>query len=395
MIDYEEALRLVLEHARPRGTERVATAAARGRILAEDVVAHASSPPFNKAAMDGYAVRADDVQELPAELEIVGEVLAGQFPDFTVGPGQAAGITTGAPVPAGADTVIMVEHTERVSNSAVRVMRLSGANICAKGEDIRSGDAVLSAGQVLTPLRVGVAATAGHAMLTVHRRPSAALLCTGNEVIEPGLAPQRGEIFDANGPMLSSLMEPLCRDFAYLGIVGDDEEELEAKMRQGLASEVLVISGGVSVGRYDLVPAVLGRAGVERIFHKVAIKPGKPTFFGATATSIVFGMPGNPQSCFVVFHMLVAPAMAAMSGATELPPVLEEGVAAQGFKNKPERMNVMPCAIEQRDGVNLVRRCPYHGSADIVGPSAADGYFIVPRGTERVQEGDTLRFFRT
>ena len=180
MIDYEEALRLVLEHAGPRGTETVPVAAAAGRVLAEDVAARIPSPPFDKAAMDGYAVRAQDVQRLSAELEVIGQAFAGEPSRLTIGPGQACVITTGAPVPPGADTVVMVEHTEQAGAGRVRILKLTGANICPEGEDARAGQVLLRAGAVMTPLRIGVAATAGAAQVRVYRLPSAALLCTGS-----------------------------------------------------------------------------------------------------------------------------------------------------------------------------------------------------------------------
>jgi len=221
------------------------------------------------------------------------------------------------------------------------------------------------------------------------------LLCTGNEVVEPGQHVPPGSIYNANGPMLSALIAPLCRSFIYLGNVGDAEPELRARVRRGLECDVLLISGGVSMGRYDLVPAALEQAGVEEIFHTVAIKPGKPTWFGRAHETLVFGVPGNPQSCFVVFRMLVASALAAMGGVRDLPPRFKTGVMAEGFRNDAERMNVMPCVLEQAAGVLHVRRAPYHGSADIVGPSAADGYFVVPRGVERVAEGDEVQLFRS
>ena len=317
MIDYEEALRLVLEHAEARGTEAVPVAEAAGRVLAEDVAARISSPPFDRAAMDGYAVRAQDVRELPAELAVVGQAFAGAVRPgrrLTIGPGQACVITTGAPVPPGADTVVMVEHTEPAAGGRVRILKLTGANISPEGEDVRAGDVVLRAGQVMTPLRIGVAATAGAAQVRIHRRPSAALLCTGSEVVEPGALPGPGRIFNSNGPMLSALLAPLCRETSYLGIVADDEAQLEAQVRRGLAADLLVISGGVSMGQYDLVPAVLERAGVRQVFHKVAIKPGKPAFFGTAGAGLVLGMPGNPESCYVIFRMLAEPALAAMAG---------------------------------------------------------------------------------
>ncbi len=396
MIDYEDALQLVLERATVRTAEAVSVydRAACGRVLARDVVAGISSPPFDRSAMDGFAVRQQDVQDLPAELDVIGEVFAGQQADFTIGPGQAAVITTGAPAPPGSDMVVMVEDTERTPDGKVRILDTGRPNIVPTGEDVRAGDVVLQAGLPLTALRLGVAAAAGHAELEAVRRPSAALVCTGNEVIEPGNEAPADSIYNANGSMLAALLAPVCGEFNYLGIAGDDEAGLAEAFRRGLESDVLVISGGVSMGQYDLVPAALQAAGVEQVFHKVAIKPGKPTFFGAAGSNLVFGMPGNPQSCFVIFHMLVAPAVAAMSGRTDLPPLLREGVLGETLRNKPGRMNVIPCLVEERDGVSVLRRCPFHGSGDIVGPSGADAYYIVPRGTEELREGDRLRFFR-
>jgi molybdopterin molybdotransferase len=164
-------------------------------------------------------------------------------------------------------------------------------------------------------------------------------------------------------------------------------------VREGLEADLLVISGGVSMGEYDLVPDTLAACGVEKVFHKVAIKPGKPTFFGTADRTLVFGMPGNPQSCFVIFHLLVAPALAAMSGDPEPGTDFQIGRMAEGFNNKPRRMNVKPCRVERTADGPRIRRQPYHGSADIVGPSEADGYFLIPRGTERVEEGQEVRFF--
>jgi molybdopterin molybdotransferase len=213
----------VLAHAEPLGTETVPLSGAAGRVLALDVTARISSPPFDKSAMDGYAVRAEDVRMLPAELEVIGQAFAGEPAGLKVGPGQACVITTGAPVPPGADTVAMVEHTEQPAERRVRILKLTGANICREAEDVRAGEVVLRAGQVMTPLRVGVAAMAGWPELKVGRLPAAALLCTGTEVAEPGAEPGPGRIFNSNGPMLASLLAPLCRRIDYLGIVADNQ----------------------------------------------------------------------------------------------------------------------------------------------------------------------------
>ncbi len=393
MIAHEEAIQLIRRHVAVLDTEEVETAQCAGRFLAADVVARLPSPPFDKAAMDGFAVRSGDVSKLPVELVVVGESFAGGWPDFSIGPGQCARIATGAPVPEGADMVVMVEHTCELPGEKVRVEKLSGNNVCPRGEDIREGQLVLSAGQMLTPLRVGVAASVGYDRLGVYRRPTVALLCTGTEVVEPPVPVGKGQIYNSNGPMLSSLLAPLSSSFHYLGIVGDREDELREAIAQGLQSDVLVIAGGISVGEYDLVPRLLGELGVELIFHGCAIKPGKPVLFGTRGGSCVFGLPGNPQSCFVVFHVLLRAAVLLMSGAEELPPFYRTGMMRSGFPNKPGRKSFRPCRIEVQDGVNYIVPVAYKGSADIMGASSADGYFVVAPEVELVEEGQPMQFF--
>jgi len=393
MISHEEALRLLRQRVPVLGTEQVETGKCVARTLAADVVARLPSPPFNKAAMDGFAVRASDVGSLPVELEVAGEVFAGQWPDLCLGPGQCMRVATGAPVPEGTDMVVMVEHACELADGRVRIEKLSGKNICDRGEDVNEGQIVLRAGQTLNPMSVGVAAAAGHQRLQVYKMPSIALLCTGTEVQEAGGPVYKGQIYNSNGPMLSALLAPLGSSFDYLGIASDSKQELETAITQGLARDVFVIVGGVSVGEYDLVPRLLQRLGVEIVFHKCAIKPGKPVLFGKQGGTCIFGLPGNPQSCFVVFHVLLRPALAMMSGAEETLPIYKTGRMRVGFRNKPGRENFKPCRIEVQDGNNYIIPVPYQGSADIVGPSAADAYFVVPRGVEEVKAGQLMEFF--
>ncbi len=393
MISHEDALQVIRGSVGTLGQEEVATAACAGRILASDLVARLPSPPFDKAAMDGFAVRAADVGRLPVELTLVGASHAGRWPDLRLGPGQCASISTGAPLPQGADMVVMVEHTTQLPGSRVRVERPSGHNVCPMGEDIRQGQLVLRAGQELTALRVGVAASAGYDRLRVFRRPTIALLCTGTEVVEPGEPVQRGQIYNSNGPILRALLTPLSASLEYLGIAGDQEDDLQEAVRRGLKADVLVISGGVSVGRYDLVPSVLERLGVRILFRECAIRPGKPVLFGTRSGTCLFGLPGNPQSCFVVFHVLLRPALAMMSGAGEICPAYRTGLARVGFPNKPDRKHFVPCRVEVSEGLNYLTPVPCRGSADIMSASAASAYLVVPQGVERVEAGQRLLFF--
>jgi len=392
MIPYEQALELVLGTARPLGVERVPVDRAAGRVLGEDIVSAVDSPPFDKAAMDGFAVRAADVRELPACLELVGESRAGSLPDFRVGPGQAARISTGAPVPSGADMVVMVEHTRQAGQGRVVIKAVGERNICRRGEDVRRGETVLRAGTRLGPLEVGVAAGAGQPMPAVHRLPRVALLCTGTEVVEPGRGVAPGRIYNSNGPMLSALLEPLAEEFTYLGVVGDEPQALRAALRRGLEAELFLISGGVSMGRHDLVPEALEELGVRRVFHKCAIKPGKPTWFGARGERLVFGLPGNPFSCFVVFHALVLPALRRLTGLGDAAPPFGSGVVEEGFENRAGRLHFVPCALRVDAGVVRLRRRATHGSADIVNAAPCDALLMVPAECPRVEAGALLRY---
>ena len=393
MIPYQEAISLVTENVPILGTEDLETSEAAGRVMATDLVSRLSSPPFNKAAMDGFAVREADVQELPAELSMVEETFAGQWPTDAVGPGQCARITTGAPVPPGADMVVMVEHTEELPNGKVQVKKLSGGNICIKGEDVQEGETVLEKGRLLNAIHLGVAGGAGHHRLTVYRRPSIAVLCTGEEVREPGVTVEKGQIYNANGPILRSLLGPLASEFSYLGIAGDDETELQSAVTQGLESDVFVLSGGVSAGEYDLVPDVLREMGVDILFHKWKIKPGKPALFGRRDGTCVFGLPGNPQSVFVTFHLLIRPALAAMQGAVDLPPRFRPGRITENISNKPGRRAFKPCRIEVEEATNRVVPIPYHGSADIAASADADAFFTLPEDCAGVKAGDLVEYF--
>lgn len=393
MIPHEEALKIIDESTPILGTETVPTHQSAGRVLAEEVAAKIPSPPFNKSAMDGFAVRAADVGAPPVEMCLVGESFAGRWPDFRVGPGQCARITTGAPVPEGADMVVMVEHTSMPAETIVRVEKLSGENICIRGEDVAEGQIVLKPGETVTAIAAGVAAGAGFDQLRVYRKPSCAVVCTGTEVTEPGQKVGPGQIYNANGPMLTALLAPLTSKVDYLGIAADSPEAIEEALAAGLERDLLVISGGVSVGRYDLVPDVLAGLGAETLFHKVATKPGKPVLFARRGETVCFGLPGNPLSCFVVFHIMMRAAIAKMTGSPERPPEYRTGYMTHALSNKPGRKTFRPCTVVARDGRNAVALVPSRGSADIMGASAGDAFLVIPGDRERLEEGEMVEYF--
>lgn len=392
MISHEEALGLMRESIGPLGTETVAVSECGGRILAEDVVSKIDSPPFDKSAMDGHAVRKADVETLPAVLKIVGDCFAGSWPDFEIGPGECARIATGGAVPPGADAVVMVEHTEELSENTVRIEKLSGENICKKGEDISAGQAVLRSGARLTALRAGVAASAGYDRLKVRRRPTASLVCTGTEVVEPPGPTKSGKIYNSNAYILLSLLRPVCEEVNYLGIVGDDPGEVEKALGRGLKSDLLVVTGGVSVGQYDLVPDVLAKLGVKTLFHGLCIKPGKPVLCGTKGGAVVFGMPGNPFSCFSVYHVVARYAIDRMRGDPAPGAVWKTGVLTEGLRDRSGRKSFKPCRVETDAGVNRVVPVDFHGSADIAGSGAGDALFVIPCESEKLEAGDVVEF---
>jgi molybdopterin molybdotransferase len=391
-ITHEEALRLIRERTPVLGTESLPLAQCLGRALAQEVKARQSSPPFDKSAMDGYAARSADVKDLPTTLRQVGASFAGGWPKFQVGPGECAEIGTGAPVPPGADCIIMVEHTRRADDGGIVVEQFSGTNICRQGEDITEGETLLRPGELLTPLKIGTAAAAGADRLEARRKPRLALLCTGTELVEPSETPRTGQIFNSNGPIVAALASAAGLEVTYLGIAGDSPEELRKAVEQGLESDLLAITGGVSVGTYDLVPKTLKEMGVETLFHGCAIKPGKPVLFGVRGERCVFGLPGNPFSCFVIFHILMRAAIARMQGIEPLPPAYRRGFLRSAVQDRSNRKTFLPCTVEYVDGRAELERIATTGSADIRHAVGAEALFVVPLEADRIEAGQVVEF---
>jgi len=319
MVPVDEALEIVLRETRALPTEEIALDDAPGRVLAEDVRSDTDMPPFDRSAMDGYAVRAADVASVPARLTVTGEVAAGAWPDRDLGPGEAIRIMTGAPVPGGATAVQQVEKTRALEDGR-RVEILAsvgeGANIALRGCEVREGDLVLDRGGVLGPAAVAVLASTGHARVRVSRSPRVAVLVTGDEIVDVTESPGPGQIRNSNGPAVAAQARLGGAQVRVLGVAPDREEETVAAVRDGLSAEpdVLVVSGGVSAGDYDLVEPALEQLGVELLFTKVAIKPGAPLVFGRRKGTLVFGLPGNPVSAQVTFDVLVRAALLRMQG---------------------------------------------------------------------------------
>jgi molybdopterin molybdotransferase len=338
-----EARRLVLEAVRPLPAENVAISDALGRVLAADVRSPIAVPPFDSSAMDGYAVIAGDA----AELEVVAEARAGHPAEATVGAGQAIAISTGAAVPQGATAVIPVERTEQADGRVSVPATSEGANIRRSGEDVAEGEVVLHAGDRLGPAELGVAASVGCAELACARRPRVALLVTGDELTEPGEPLGPGGIYSSNGYALAGQVEKAGAELIALDRVADSAEATRAALEAALeASDVVIVSGGVSVGPHDHVKGALAELGVREIFWGVSLRPGKPTWFGAREATLAFGLPGNPVSAMVTFQLFARPALAALQGAdpatTRTTAVLGRPVPRNARREQAVRVRLAP-----------------------------------------------------
>ncbi len=398
LLKVAEAQALVLEQAYALPPELVPlTPAALGLVLAEDVVSDLDMPPHDKAMMDGYAVRAADLSEGKGILTVVEEVTAGRVPRVPVGPGQATRIMTGAPIPEGADAVVQVERTRPAGGGRVQIEDPAvrpGANVLLRAREMRKGETVLLAGAVLRPQEFGVLATVGRASVRVHPAPRVAVLSTGDEVVDADAVPGPGQIRNGNGPMLLAQVQRAGGAPRYLGIARDRLDSLRPLVKQGLEADVLVLSGGVSAGKLDLVPGVLRELGVRAHFHKVEMKPGKPVFFGTHDSTLVFGLPGNPVSALVCFELFVRPALRKLRGHDDPGPPMVTAALAEDFAYRTERPTYHPARLEVGEGGWRVRAVPWFGSPDLRGLLAANAFVVLPAGDHRHRAGQSFPVLR-
>ena len=391
MITVEKALETVLAHTKTLPAEEVLLADALGRVLAEEVRADRDLPPFDRSAMDGYAVRAGDTTQAPVVLEVTGQVRAGQFPDRALEPGKAVQIMTGAPVPAGATAVQPVEKTRAVDGGA-RVEILSpvepGAHIARRGTEVREGDLVLEAGRTLDPASLAVLASVGKGRLRVGRRPTVSVIVTGDELVEVWEKPTGGRIRNSNGPALVAQARWAGAEVRDLGVVPDDATRIADAVRAAFASDMVLLSGGVSEGAYDLVEPVLERFDVGLLFTKVAIKPGAPLVFGRRGDTLVFGLPGNPVSSQVTFDLFVRAALLRLQGASVVRRPRIEIELAEAVKNRSGREAYLPACVRSENGRLLARPVPSQGSGDLVAHARANALVILPAERTAAEAGE-------
>ena len=404
MIPLDEAQLFVWGHCPPLPVIETSPTNAAGYVLAGDVVAPEEVPPFANTAVDGYAVVAADLADAsaanPVELPVVGEVAAGAYTDHVLRPGEAIRIMTGAPIPAGADAVVMVEETERLDGGArvaIRTAVPAGAAVRAAGSDIAAGQTVLTAGTVVTPAVVGVLAGVNAQAVRVHRRARVAVLATGDELITDGSPLGPGQIRETNLSMLVAALADAGCNVDDFGVVPDDEQRLEAVLRQAAAEcDAIVTSGGVSMGDYDVVKAVLGRI-AEMHWMQIAIKPAKPFAFGLLTTGAgtatpVFGLPGNPVSALVSFEMLARPALRQMMGHTRIGRPRVVAVADAGITRRADGKLHLDRMIAEwgSDGRCHVRAAAAQGSHQLHATAAANAIAEVPDGTGVAPGGDVI-----
>ncbi len=380
----EDAQAFVLESCPPLGPVELDRQEALGLVLADPVVAGEVVPPFDNTAVDGYAVRSGDVATVPVELRVVAELAAGAAPSVAVGPGEAIRIMTGAPMPEGADAVVMVEDSERVGDSHVRLTRSvpSGAAVRRAGDDVRVGDELFVAGTTITPAVAAVLASVNANRVQVYRRARVAVLSTGDELVDDGAPLEIGQIRESNKTMLAALLADTGCDVVDLGVVRDDEAELEQVLRAAASDcDAIVSSGGVSMGDYDVVKAVLGRI-ADMSWMQIAIKPAKPFAFGRLDGRPIFGLPGNPVSSLVSFELLARPALRRMMGHRRLTRTSLVAVTDEAFDRQPDGKVHFVRVNGQfaDDGRYHVRPVSAQGSHQLAATALADAMAVVPDG---------------
>jgi molybdopterin molybdotransferase len=382
----DEARRIVLSAVRPLEAESVPVGAALGRVLARDVAAAGDVPPFPNSAMDGFAVVAGAAGR---RLVVVGESRAGRPAERPVGEGEAIRISTGAVVPDGADAVVPVEDTAEADGQVqIGVEAVPGANLRGPGEDVRAGDVVLLAGTPLGPAELGVAVAAGLGEVPCARRPRVAVLATGDELVEAGASLGPGQIPNTNGIALAALAARAGGEVVLQAAVADDRQATDAALAGALhAADLVLVSGGVSVGPHDHVKPALAGLGVQQQFWRVALKPGKPTWFGARDDRLVLGLPGNPVSAYVTFVLFAAPALRALQCAEPLPP-RRRARLAEPVRRLSDREQAVRVSIAERDDGAVATPTGDQGSHRLSSMLGADALAMVPAGEGEAGEAE-------
>lgn len=395
MISVEAALEKILSHIQPLGFEKVSLLESQGRVIGEDIYASRDIPPLDNSAMDGYAVKCEDIQrasqDRPVRLEIVEDLPAGSVSKRTLAKGEAIRIMTGAPIPRGADTVVQVEDTEREDRYAKFLKPVPlGENIRRAGEDVSKGERVISHGDLIRPAEVGMLASVGRSFVSVYQRPLVAILCTGEELVDVDGTLDEGKIVSSNSYTLAGQVKDAGAIPLQLGIARDRKDDIEGKLRQGIRADVLISSAGISVGDYDLVKDVLKDLGMEMVFWKVAMKPGKPLAFGTIGGKPAFGLPGNPVSSMVSFEQFVRPSLLKMMGHRQLFRPTIEAVLKEDIRKEPGRRHYIRALVSFEKDRYVVTTTGDQGSGILKSMVRANGLVIILEHQEKVKAGEKV-----
>lgn len=398
MLNIEQVRSIILENIRPMNPETTpASSTLLGAILAEDIHADMDSPPFDKSTMDGFAVRLADLETHPKGMPIGTEIPTRGMDPITLPRGMACPIMTGAQIPRGADLVIPKEEAILEHNQVqfTYKSREAGTNIFARGREFARGEILLRKGTRLNPQRMAILAACGKTSVMAYPSPRVSIISTGTELVEPNMTPHPGQIRNTNAPLLvasCSIYKALPK---YLGIAGDSASQISTLLEEAVSANAVIICGGMSAGKYDLVPDVLRTIGVNIFIHKVNLKPGKPFLFGMTKTGVpVFGLPGNPASVFACFHLFVRPALDLLRGK-QPSFILAKATLTHGFQHQSDRTTCHPVSLASTNGTLMATPEKWQGSADLLGLSRADGLMILPEGSLTLMLGDSVSVIKT
>ena len=396
MISFDEALNNILSHIHALGFEKVSLLDALGMVIAEDIYAKRDIPPLDNSAMDGYALKFEDIQKAspkdPVRLEVIEDLPAGFISKKKIERGKAIRIMTGAPIPKGADAVIPVEETKK-EDGAVLIFKAAapGENIRKSGEDVKKGDCVISQGDTLRPAEVGMLASVGRSFISVYQKPMVAILCTGDELVDVDGELDEVKIISSNSYTLAAQVKDCGAIPLQLGIAKDRKEEIEEKLRLGIRADVLISSAGVSVGDYDFVKEVMKNLGMEMVFWKVAMRPGAPLAFGTIGEKPAFGLPGNPVSSMISFEQFVRPSLLKMMGYRQLFRPVMEAILKEEIKKMVGKRYFIRGSVSFEKGEYFVTTTGEQGSGILRSMVKANGLIVIPEDQKMVRAGEKVK----